>query len=63
LYLDAGVPEYWVVNPNARTISRWQHAGDPGEILSQRVVWHPSGMDSALTIDLPAFFTEALGDA
>jgi Uma2 family endonuclease len=62
LYLTAGVPEYWVVSPNARTISRWQHAGDPGEILSHRVVWHPDGMDSALTIDLPAFFAEALDD-
>jgi Uma2 family endonuclease len=62
LYLGAGVPEYWVVSADARTISRWHRAGDPGEILSQHIAWHPAGMESALGIDLPSFFTEALGE-
>jgi Uma2 family endonuclease len=63
LYLDARVPEYWVVSPEARTISRWHSADQPGEILSQSTAWHPAGMAQPLLIDLPSFFAEALGDA
>jgi Uma2 family endonuclease len=61
LYLANGVPEYWVVNPDARNISRWRMAGDPGEVLSQRIEWHPVGMKTPLSIDIPSFFAEALG--
>jgi len=61
LYLGNGIPEYWVVNPVARIVSRWRSMDDPGEVFSQRISWHPSGVDAPLTIDLPALFDEALG--
>jgi Uma2 family endonuclease len=59
LYLANGVPEYWVLNAEARNLSRWRGAADPGEVLSARVEWHPAGMPEPLVIDLPAFFDEA----
>lgn len=62
VYLDAGIPEYWVVSPTARTICRWQRAEDPGEILSERLAWRPAGVADPLVLDLPAFFAEALGE-
>jgi Uma2 family endonuclease len=61
LYLSNGVPEYWIVNADARLVSRWRSVEDPGEEFSRAVVWHPSGMTAPLTIDLPALFEDALG--
>ena len=61
LYLSNGVPEYWIVNTEARLVSRWRAVGDPGEEFSRRITWHPSGMTSPLVIDLPELFADALG--
>lgn len=61
LYLANGVAEYWVVNSEARIVSRFHGLDDPGEVFSRRISWLPSGMPQALDIDLPLLFDEALG--
>jgi Uma2 family endonuclease len=61
LYLTNGVPEYWVVNADARVVSRWRNLDDPGEVFSERLVWHPAGIAAPLVLELPAVFDEALG--
>jgi len=61
LYLSNGVPEYWIVNVDARLVSRWRSVEDPGEEFSRSIAWHPAGMAEVLTIDLPALFEDALG--
>ena len=61
LYLTSGVPEYWIVNADARVVSRWHSLEDPGEEFSRAISWHPKGMPVALTIDLPELFEDALG--
>lgn len=60
LYLREGVEEYWVLNAEARNLSRWRGATDPGEVLSERVTWHPAGMTAPLVVELPAFFDAAV---
>ena len=61
LYLSSGVPEYWIVNANARTIARWRAGEESAELLATRLVWQPEGMPSPFTIDLPELFDDALG--
>ncbi len=60
LYLEGGVAEYWVVNLEARNISRWRTKADPGEVLSREIAWHPTGMPQPLIIDIEELFREAL---
>ena len=59
LYLSSGVPEYWIVDAEARNLARWRGAADPGEVLSERVEWQPAGMPEPLVIELPGFFDDA----
>lgn len=60
LYLREGIGEYWVVNPEARNVSRWHGRDDPGELLSREVVWHPRGMPEPFVLNLGEFFDDAL---
>jgi Uma2 family endonuclease len=60
LYIANNIPEYWVINPEARNLSRWRDAADPGEVLSARVEWQPVGMPESFVLDLPRFFDEAI---
>jgi Uma2 family endonuclease len=60
LYMPNGIPEYWVLNAEARNLSRWRRAADPGEVLSARVEWQPAGMPEPFALDLPSFFDDAV---
>ena len=60
LYLREGVGEYWIVNGESRNVSRWRGVADPGEVLSERLEWHPAGMPSPLVFHLPSFFEDAV---
>ncbi|MEP6765822.1 MAG: Uma2 family endonuclease [Gemmatimonadaceae bacterium] len=59
LYLRENVGEYWIFNPEARNVSRWRGTDDPGEVLSKELRWHPEGMATEFTLNLPEFFAKA----
>jgi Uma2 family endonuclease len=54
-YLDAGVPEYWVVDVNARIIERWTPSQETPMIVRHQLTWNPTGA-GGLVVDVGALF-------
>ncbi len=59
LYQREGVCEYWVIDAEARIVSRWIGRDEPGETISQELRWKPDGMETEFVLNLPQFFDEA----
>ncbi|HET9426634.1 MAG TPA: Uma2 family endonuclease [Gemmatimonadaceae bacterium] len=61
-YLELGIPEYWIVDGEARLIRVARP--DRVDTLAERDLhWNPRGTAEALRIDVMALFAEALGPA
>ena len=59
-YQREGVPEYWIVDIDARLVERWSPSDDRPEIISQEIEWNPVGAAERLVIGLPKLFAGAL---
>jgi Uma2 family endonuclease len=57
----AGIPEYWIVDLDARTIERWRPGDERGEVLDEHLTWRPAGATEDLVLDLPTWFSEVWG--
>lgn len=60
LYMRHGIPEYWIVNPETRSI-RVVRPGVDDRVESARLEWAPSRASGTLAIDVESLFREALG--
>jgi Uma2 family endonuclease len=56
------VPEYWIVDLDARLVERWRPSDERPEILAGRLEWHPAGEVPPLPLDLPQLFGEILDE-
>jgi Uma2 family endonuclease len=56
LYQRFNVPEYWIVDGDARLIERWRPGDTRPEILDHRIEWQPDSTALPLTIDLQTLF-------
>ena len=59
-YHEAGVPCYWIVDGDSRSI-RAIRFGAEDTIAADVLTWHPDGAAEPLVVDIPALFREALG--
>jgi Uma2 family endonuclease len=57
---DHGIPEYWIVDLDARVFERWRPSDDRPEILSDTLRWHPVPTVDALEINLVEYFESVL---
>jgi Uma2 family endonuclease len=62
LYQRSGVPEYWIVDLDARLVERWRPGDDRPEVLADSLQWQPDAAIDPCRVDLPAFFSRVLDD-
>ena len=55
-YMNAGVPEYWVVDLDARVIERWNPDRETPLVAHAAFEWRPRGAMASLSLDVPALF-------
>ena len=59
-YQSERIPEYWIVDLDARIVERWRPDDAQPEVLADSLVWQPDPGCPALEIDLREFFRAAL---
>lgn len=62
LYQRERVPEYWIVDLDARLIERWRADDERPEIVTERIEWRADAAQPPLVIDLAEYFREVLGE-
>ena len=58
----AGVPEYWIVDLDARVVERWRPGDERPEVLGETIEWRPAPEVSPLTIELAPLFARIHGE-
>jgi Uma2 family endonuclease len=62
-YLRNAVPEYWIVDTDARLVERWRSADAiRPEVIDAVLSWHPDGAPEPFTLDLAPYFAEVHGE-
>jgi Uma2 family endonuclease len=62
LYQREAIPEYWILDLDARSIERWHADASAPEILSRQLTWTPEGMPAPFVLDLADFFAKIWRD-
>ena len=50
-YQRAGIPEYWIVDPDARVVERWRPSDERPEVASEILEWRPVADAPPLLLD------------
>ena len=60
-YLDVGVPDYWIVDLDARIIERWTPTRDTPAVESEQFDWMPNGAREPLRVDVVSLIERIRG--
>ncbi|MGH7619474.1 MAG: Uma2 family endonuclease [Gemmatimonadaceae bacterium] len=60
VYREEGVPEYWIIDLDSRTVERSTPADPRVEVLAERIEWQLDPTVPPFTIDLAEYFAEVL---
>lgn len=55
-YMEAGVPVYWIVDADGRSVEVWTPGVDFPHVERERLVWHPEGAREPFTLALAELF-------
>jgi Uma2 family endonuclease len=50
------VPEYWIVDLDARLVERWRPGEDRPKVLRERIEWLPYGVSAPLVLEVAELF-------
>ena len=56
------VPDYWIVDLDARLVERWRAGDERPEILTQLLEWQPVGATEPFRLDLARYFAEVFDE-
>lgn len=57
-HYQAHVPEYWIVDLDARLVERWRPRDERPEILVEVLEWRPAAATEPFRLEFPAYFAE-----
>jgi Uma2 family endonuclease len=56
------VPEYWIIDLDARIIERWRTGDSRPEIIETSLAWQPEGAAQPFVLDVERFFAEVMNE-
>src|SRR5207237_8416458 len=56
------VPEYWIIDLDARLVERWRPSDERPEVLTDVLDWNPRGASEVFRLDLTAFLAGVFGE-
>jgi len=62
LYQDERVPDYWIVDTDARSIEHWTPDATAPYVRTNTLVWQPVPAHKPLVIDVEEYFRSVWGD-
>ena len=62
-YQRRGVPEYWVVDLDARVFERWRPGDERPEFIDEGMTWHAAGAPEPFVLDLRSYFAGVYDEA
>ncbi len=54
-YMNVGVPEYWIIDPDGQTVTRVR-PGMRDEVAYDKLTWFPGGVSEALVLEVASLF-------